>query len=93
MQIAFSIICTLMVALLSWRLPGFIWRLAAVSVSALLSANIGYLFELAIYPDSELSSWRGIIIDASMTLSFVFGLYIVLIIQVIKMLGMKKAIE
>jgi hypothetical protein len=90
MHIGISVIITLIAAILSWQLPNFIWRLIAVSLSAFISANLAYVFMLWLYPDSELSSWQGIIIDTSFKVSLGVGLYVVLMIQIIKKAGVSK---
>ena len=93
MQIVISIIITLIVAVLSWYLPNFKWRATAVLFSAFLSANLAYLFALWLYPDSEISSWKGIIINSSFYFALCVGVYIVFVIQVIKLVGERKKIS
>ena len=90
MQIVISVIITLAVAMFSWQLPSFKWRVMAILFSAFLSSNVAYLFSLWLYPDSQISSWSGIIIDGSFIVALSIGIYIMLIIQIIKVVGARN---
>lgn len=84
MQIAFPVILTIIVALYSWRLSNFFWRMLAVAIAALLFSNLAYILLVWLNPDSEIINWKGIVIDGSFSIAFGVGIYIVFIIQIIK---------
>ncbi len=92
MQLVLTIILTVLVGAWSWNLPNFGWRIVVVTLGAFIAANFVYLFSIWLYPDSELSSWSGLVINNEFKIATIVGLYIVLVIQAIKWRAGKRAI-
>lgn len=85
-EIATPIMTTALIAITSWYLPNFYWRLLAVFVGAFLSSSFIALFSI-----SENIYWQGLITSSAIKFSLMAGLYIIFIIQII--IWIKKRIN
>jgi hypothetical protein len=88
--IGITILGTMIVALWTWRLPRLLSRLAVTVLAALVIACVAYWLSSLFSSSYEVSSWEWMIISVYFAGGLVFGVWVLIIMQIVKKVGVKN---
>jgi thiol:disulfide interchange protein len=90
MGFGITILGTIVVALATWRLPRFMSRLMVTILGAFAIACVAYWLSTLFSYSDEIESWSGFVIGIYFIAGALFGLWALLIMQIVKKVGAKR---
>ena len=85
-----TILGTMIVALSTWLLSRIWERLLVTVASAYGIACTAYWLPFLFHPNDQASSWQWLVINSYFKVGIIFGLYVLSVMQIIKIVGAKN---
>ena len=87
MGLIITILGTIIAAALTWMLPNVLYRLGVTAAAAYAMACAAYMLPHLFSSNDQASSWQWIVINGYFKIGAAFGLLVIGVIQIVKMLG------